>query len=181
MRISKVTTKAGDKGQTTLGDGTTVSKSHIRIECLGQIDELNATIGFACTGCRDDKLVGILQSIQNDLLNFGGELSIPDSNEILLSDDRLVDIENNLKEMNSNLPPLVEFILPGGDDFSSRVHIARTVCRRVERKIVELLEVENRTERWIQYLNRLSDFLFVLSRKIGQETNAVEIPWITKK
>ena len=181
MRISKVTTKAGDKGQTTLGDGTTVSKSHIRIECLGQIDELNATIGFVCTGCRDDKLVGILQSIQNDLLNFGGELSIPDSNEILLSDDRLVDIENNLKEMNSNLPPLVEFILPGGDDFSSRVHIARTVCRRVERKIVELLEVENRTERWIQYLNRLSDFLFVLARFYTHKHEVDESQWDRSK
>ena len=110
-------------------------------------------------------------------MNIGGELSIPDSNEILLSDDRLVDIENNLKEMNSNLPPLVEFILPGGDDFSSRVHIARTVCRRVERKIVELLEVENRTERWIQYLHRLSDFLFVLARFYTYKHEVNESQW----
>jgi len=88
---------------------------------------------------------------------------------------------NNLKEMNSNLPPLVEFILPGGDDFSSRVHIARTVCRRVERKIVELLEVENRTERWIQYLNRLSDFLFVLARFYTYKHEVDESQWDRSK
>ena len=181
MRITKVTTKTGDKGQTALGDGTNVSKSHIRIECLGQLDELSATIGFACVSCKDEKLVGILQTIQNDLLNFGGEVSIPDFNKILLSDDRLIEIENNLKEMNSNLPPLIEFILPGGDDFSSRIHIARVVCRRVERKIVELLETENGTDRWIRYLNRLSDFLFVLARFHTHKHKVDESQWDRSK
>ena len=174
MRISKVTTKTGDKGQTKLGDGSEVSKSHIRIECLGQIDELNSMIGFACSVCKDKNFIKKFKDIQNDLLNLGGEVSLPKTKGNLLSDQRILEIENFINQLNSELPP-------GGDDFSSRVHIARTTCRKVERKIVSLLEIEEGNENWIRYLNRLSDFLFVLVRFYTHKYDIGEIQWNRSK
>ena len=181
MRISKVTTKMGDKGQTKLGDGSEVSKSHIRIECLGQIDELNSMIGFACSVCKNKNFIKKFKDIQNDLLNLGGEVSLPKTKGNLLSDQRILEIENFINQLNSELPPLKEFIIPGGDDFSSRIHIARTTCRKVERKIVSLLETEEGNENWIRYFNRLSDFLFVLVRFYTQKNDIDEIQWNRSK
>ena len=164
MRITKVTTKTGDKGTTSLGDGTKVSKSDLRICCIGEVDELNSFIGLVKSATTDDDLVQDLNTIQNNLLNLGGELSIPDNNLELLKEELIIRLETSIEEMNKKLPPLKDFILPGGDEFSARLHIARSICRRAERKIVELVGKENGRDIWIKYLNRLSDYLFVLAR-----------------
>lgn len=164
MRITKVTTKTGDKGTTSLGDGTKVSKSDLRICCIGEVDELNSFIGLVKSATTEDDLVQDLNTIQNNLLNLGGELSIPDNNLELLKEESIIRLETSIEEMNKKLPPLKDFILPGGDELSARLHIARSVCRRVERKIVELVGKENGQDIWIKYLNRLSDYLFVLAR-----------------
>jgi len=164
MRITKVTTKIGDNGTTSLGDGTKVSKSNIRINCIGEVDELNSFIGHAKIATSDDDFVKELHTIQNNLLNIGGELSIPDKNIELLKVESISHMEKCADKMNQDLPPLKDFILPGEDEFSARLHIARSVCRRVERSIVKIIEKENGRNEWIQYLNRLSDYLFILAR-----------------
>jgi len=164
MRITKVTTKTGDKGTTALGDGTKMSKSDLRICCIGEIDELNSFVGLVKTATADNDLIQELNMIQNNLLNLGGELSIPDNNIELLKKEAISHLENNIQTLNKELPPLKEFILPGGDELSARLHIVRSVSRRTERKIVELVEKESATEIWIKYLNRLSDYFFILAR-----------------
>ncbi|MEE8340861.1 MAG: cob(I)yrinic acid a,c-diamide adenosyltransferase [Candidatus Neomarinimicrobiota bacterium] len=164
MRITKVTTKTGDKGTTALGDGTKMSKSDLRICCIGEIDELNSFVGLVKTAAADNDLIQELNMIQNNLLNLGGELSIPDNNIELLKKEAISHLENSIQTLNKELPPLKEFILPGGDELSARLHIARSVCRRTERKIVELVEKESGPEIWIKYLNRLSDYFFILAR-----------------
>lgn len=177
MRITKVTTKTGDKGTTSLGDGTKVSKSDLRICCIGEVDELNSFIGHAKIATSDEDLVQELNTVQNNLLNLGGELSIPDNNLELLKEESIIRLETSIEEMNKKLPPLKDFILPGGDEFSARLHIARSVCRRVERKIVELIGIENGRDIWIKYLNRLSDYFFVLARYHTIKNNINENQW----
>ncbi len=177
MRITKVTTKVGDKGTTALGDGTKVSKSDLRICCIGEVDELNSFIGHAKIVTSDVGLVQELNTIQNNLLNLGGELSIPDKNLELLQEESISYLETGIEAMNQKLPPLKDFILPGGDEFSARLHIARSVCRRVERKVVELIEMENGRDVWIKYLNRLSDYFFVLARYHTITNNINENQW----
>lgn len=164
MRITKVTTKKGDRGKTQLGDGKTVSKSDLRIKCIGQVDELNSFIGSAKVSCDDNDIRGHLKQIQNHLLNLGGEISIPESNSKILRNESIKFLESLTEEMNANLPPLKEFVLPGEDEFSAKLHLARSVCRRVETMIVELINQESGNSNWIGYLNRLSDFLFVAAR-----------------
>ena len=177
MRITKVTTKIGDKGTTQLGDGTTVSKSTLRISCIGEIDELNSIVGNAKVATPSDKLLEELSIIQNSLLNLGGELSVPNNELDLLKEESIGLLELNIEAMNKTLPPLKEFILPGGDEFSARLHIARSVCRRVERNIVKLVEIEGGQNIWIKYLNRLSDYFFVLARHHDNEVNNPENQW----
>jgi cob(I)alamin adenosyltransferase len=165
MRITKVTTGQGDRGQTALGDGSRVSKTHPRIECLGVIDELNAQLGQVVVTCSSAPLQRDLKQIQNDLFNLGGEVATPETPPELLTDERIVWLEDKLTKMNSTLPPLKEFVLPGGDEFAARLQLARTVCRRAERRVVALLEQESLNQpTWVRYLNRLSDYLFVLAR-----------------
>jgi cob(I)alamin adenosyltransferase len=177
MRITKVTTKTGDNGTTVLGDGSKVSKSDLRISCIGEVDELNSFIGHAKIATSDVDLVQKLNTIQNDLLNLGGELSIPDKNLELLKEESIFHMEAGIDKMNQDLPPLKDFILPGGDEFSARLHISRSVCRRVERKIVKLVEAENGRNVWIKYLNRLSDYFFVLARYYTNKKNIDEEQW----
>lgn len=177
MRITKVTTKTGDGGTTKLGNGKEVSKSDLRIKCIGIIDELNSFIGFAKTASTDNNNVEELINIQNQLLNLGGEVSVPNKEMELINDSAIGKLEAKLAEMNKNLPPLKEFILPGDDEFSARLHLARSVCRRTESNIVELIEKENGNNNWTVYLNRLSDYLFVLSRYRVYKNNIVEKQW----
>ncbi|MFC1786205.1 cob(I)yrinic acid a,c-diamide adenosyltransferase [Candidatus Neomarinimicrobiota bacterium] len=177
MRITKVITKTGDNGTTALGDGTKVSKSDLRVCCIGEVDELNSFIGHAKIVVSDEKLVNELIEIQNNLLNLGGELSIPNNNLELLKEESIIRMENIVEKMNLQLPPLKEFILPGGDELSARLHMARSVCRRVERSIVKLIEEENGRNIWIKYLNRLSDYFFVLARFHTIKNNIIENQW----
>ena len=177
MRISKVTTKSGDKGNTSLGNGERVSKSHPLVVLLGDIDELNSYIGNTITVCKDEDVMDDLQSIQQDLFNIGGEVSLPNSGTILINDSRLDFLEGKIDSFNRSLKPLKEFVLPGGDEFCSRIHIARSVCRRAERSCVEALGVITESNVWLPYLNRLSDYFFVLARFISSEQGSEEILW----
>ena len=177
MRISKVTTKSGDKGNTSLGNGERVSKSHLLINLLGDIDALNSQLGSAISSCKSELISSELESIQQDLFNLGGEISIINSGTILISGDRLDFLEERIDELNQTLKPLKEFIMPGGDEFCSRIHLARAVCRRAERSCVEILDLVKEKNIWLPYLNRLSDYLFILARYVSSEKGSEEILW----
>ena len=176
MRITKVTTKTGDQGDTSLGDGSRVSKDNVCIHCFGSIDELNASIGFAkvlISKSHENDLI----SIQNDLLNIGGELSIPTVEEPLLKEERVGFLEKRIESINKQLPPLEEFIIPGGSEISARLHLARSICRRAERDIISLNNTEKLSTVIIKYVNRLSDYLFVLARLVINKSGEKETQW----
>ena len=180
MRISKVTTKTGDKGQTELSNGQRVSKSHLRIKTMGSIDHLNSIIGWVVS-VTVSNVKRDLKSIQQDLFNIGGELSMPDSKLDLLKNSRIIWLESEIERLNSDLPPLKEFILPGGTELSSRIHIARTECRNVERDLVSLGTEVKLDHNHLVYLNRLSDYLFVLARNIQSGASEPEDHWNYRK
>ena len=177
MRISKVTTKSGDKGNTSLGNGERVSKSHLLINLLGDIDELNSQLGSAISSCKSELISSELESIQQDLFNLGGEISIINSGTILINNDKVEFLEERIDELNQTLKPLKEFIMPGGDEFCSRIHLARAVCRRAERSCVAILDLVKEKNIWLPYLNRLSDYLFVLARYVSSQRGSEEILW----
>ena len=176
MRITKVTTKTGDKGKTSLGDGRLVSKSNERICAFGSIDNLNSYIGWVSV-IATPELLKDLMKIQQDLFNLGGELAIPDVSMNLLNESRLNWLEEKTEMLNNTLPPLNEFILPGGNEFVSRLHLSRTDCRESERYIIALSEEEFVPEMHKKYLNRLSDFLFILARIAKIEKGDDETSW----
>ena len=177
MRISKVTTKSGDRGKTSLGNGERISKSHLIINLLGDIDELNSQIGSAISSSKSSLISSELQSIQQDLFNLGGEISIFNSGTILIDDDKVKFLEERIEDLNQTLKPLKEFIMPGGDEFCSRIHLARAVCRRAERSCVSVLDLVKEKNIWLPYLNRLSDYFFVLARYVSSEQGSEEILW----
>ena len=176
MRITKVTTKTGDKGKTALSDGSRVSKDSLRVHCLGSIDELNASIGFAAVLLPKKPEIDF-KSIQNDLLNIGAEISIPNSEKDFLYQDRIEYLDKKIELINNDLPPLKEFILPGGNDVCSRIHLARSICRRAERDLVSLNNKEQISPEILQYINRLSDYLFVVARSLFRISDSDEIQW----
>ena len=176
MRITKVTTKTGDKGKTALADGSRVSKDSLRVHCLGSIDELNASIGFAAVLLPKKPEIDF-KSIQNDLLNIGAEISIPNSEKDFLDQNRIDYLDKKIELINNDLPPLKEFILPGGNDVCSRIHLARSICRRAERDLVSLNNKENISPEILQYINRLSDYLFVVARLLFRISDSDEIQW----
>jgi cob(I)alamin adenosyltransferase len=176
MRISKVTTKTGDSGETSLGDGCRTSKAHVRIHTLGSVDHLNSIIGWV-KAVAEESINDDLEKIQHDLFNLGGELSTPDLPGPLLSSKRLVWLEQEIEKMNQGLPPLKEFILPGGSELSTRIHIARTECRSAERDLIALSEKEETKDLHKAFLNRLSDYLFVLGRTVYNQDGNQEIQW----
>ena len=177
----KIYTKKGDKGETSLIGGTRVSKHHIRIQAYGTVDELNSFIGLI----RDQEIQEVtkktLLEIQDRLFTMGSLLAAdPKASKMKLPQIKDADIsllENEMDQMNEVLPEMKQFILPGGHTTVSYCHIARCVCRRAERLVIELHEVEKVDEIIIRYLNRLSDYLFVLSRKLSQDLKAPETPW----
>ena len=177
MRISKVSTRKGDKGRTSLGTGERVAKDHPVVEFMGEVDELNSQIGLSIAFCENESLIRELSSIQQDLFNIGGEASLLSSDLNLLKDDRLDFLELNIKKYNENLPPLKEFILPGGNKFCAQLHINRAVSRRVERSCVALSSEGVSVKNWLPYLNRLSDYFFVLARNVSSKKGAKEILW----
>ena len=176
MRITKVTTKTGDKGKTALADGSRVYKDSLRVHCLGSVDELNSSIGFAAV-VRPEKPEIDFNIIQNDLLNIGAEISIPNSDNSFLHQDRIVHLDKEIELINKELPPLREFILPGGNEICSRILLARSICRRTERDLVSLNNKEQISPRVLQYMNRLSDYLFVLARMLIKISESDELQW----
>ena len=177
----KIYTKTGDKGMTSLIGGTKVPKSHLRIEAYGTVDELNSYIGLCRDLLTDETVRRILQEIQDRLFTIGSALACDPIKEpkMQLPDLKETDVqllENEIDRMNESIPPMKNFILPGGHPILSHLHIARCVCRRAERCCVRL-ENEIAEPLIIKYINRLSDYLFVLSRYTGHEMNIAEIPW----
>ena len=176
MRISKVITKSGDEGQTGLADGRRVSKTDIRIQAIGSIDHLNSLLGWAMVEA-GRPVKNDLERVQQDLFNLGGELVMPGIELQLLNAERLQWLEDETKKLNKSLPPLKEFILPGGTELSGRIHIVRTTCRNTERDVVALAETKEDSDLHKVYLNRLSDYLFVLARKVQMDEGTKEIQW----
>jgi len=179
----KIYTKTGDKGATSLIGGTKVLKSHLRIDSYGTVDELNAYIGLIADLVKDDSLVTVLREVQDRLFTIGSSLACdPDKESSLKIPDLkatdVVFLENEMDRMDEQLPMMKSFILPGGHPTVSTIHVARCVCRRAERICVELADTNGFVEPLvIQYLNRLSDYLFVLCRYVGQQLGVQEIPW----
>jgi cob(I)alamin adenosyltransferase len=180
----KIYTKTGDKGETSLIGGTRVAKHHIRIETYGTVDELNSYIGLVSDSFNDKHSKEILKEIQDRLFTIGASLaSDPDKSKMKIPDlkeEDIVLLETEIDKMHEVLPELKHFILPGGNVTASYCHIARCVCRRAERHSVHLSEHEWVEEKVITYLNRLSDYLFVLSRFICFTANAEEVKWIPR-
>ena len=181
MRITKVTTKTGDNGETGLVKNVRLSKDHPRIVAIGEIDHLNSFLGWSISECSDSALRSDLKDIQQDLFNLGGELAMPDIQHLLLKDQRLMFLEQKIEMFTEKLPPLEEFVLPGGIEFSSRLHIARSGCRSAERAIVALYKKEVGITLHIKYLNRLSDYLFSLARWVNLSGGGKDEEWIHEK
>jgi cob(I)alamin adenosyltransferase len=176
-RISKVTTRTGDDGTTGLGDGCRVRKSGLRVQVLGEVDELNSLLGVLLTTKMAEVHRAMLTNIQNALFDLGGELSIPTYRAI--TDAHLLYLDNAIEALNADLPPLKEFILPGGSIAAAHCHVARATARRAERSVVALSEVagEDVSPLTVHYLNRLSDLLFVLARVLNREAGVSDVSW----
>lgn len=188
----KIYTKTGDSGTTALFGGSRVPKHNARIESYGTVDELNSTIGMIRSQEIDENSKKILIQIQNKLFTIGSTLATsPERSKLKSGEERLKIekvneehikmLENEMDSMNASLPDLTHFILPGGNTTVSYCHIARTVCRRAERRATLLNELEGIDPLVIKYLNRLSDYLFVLARKLSKDSDATEIQWIPEK
>ena len=174
-RLSKITTRTGDAGETGLGDGSRVPKDDARIAALGEVDELNSAIGLVLAEEIPVDVRAALLEVQHDLFDLGGELSIPGHS--LLKEEKVAGLESRLEAWNKNLKPLKEFILPGGTRAAAAAHVARTVCRRAERSIVALGRHQVVTTAARQYLNRLSDLLFVAGRVLNRAAGVGDVQW----
>ena len=166
QRLTQIATRTGDDGTTGLGDGTRVAKDHLRVQAMGDVDELNSHLGVLLCEPLPDDVRDLLVRIQHELFNLGGELSIPGYS--LLKAQAVADLDSALAHHNARLPRLAEFILPGGSRSAAIAHVARTVARRAERAVVALAAAEAVNEAPRQYLNRLSDLLFVLARVLNR-------------
>ncbi|MBA2658299.1 MAG: cob(I)yrinic acid a,c-diamide adenosyltransferase [Nitrosospira sp.] len=174
-RLTKIYTRTGDDGTTGLGDGTRSAKESLRIEAIGTVDELNSCLGVLLAETLEEEVRIKLENIQHDLFDLGGDLSIP--GRVSMSEAQVSRLEKELDEYNVTLTALQEFILPGGVRTASLCHVARTVCRRAERCVVRMSRSEAVTPFHIQYLNRLSDFLFVLCRILNRELGVKDVLW----
>src|SRR5437879_6258794 len=174
-RLSKITTRTGDRGDTGLGDGSRVSKDSLRVRALGDLDELNSAIGLVLAEETPPELAEALAQVQHDLFDLGGEISIP--GHALLGDAQVARLEATIESWNAELPALKEFILPGGTRAAAAAHLARTVCRRAERALVALSSSEKVADPARIYLNRLSDLLFVLGRALNREGGRGDVLW----
>ena len=175
-RLSKIYTRTGDDGETGLGDGSRVAKDDPRVEAYGTVDELNSAIGVVLAGGIDDERIErCLTDVQHDLFDLGGELCIP-GHEVI-GDTHTGRLETALDTLNATLPPLKEFILPGGSPAAAHCHLARTICRRAERRVHTLAAREAINPEGIRYLNRLSDLLFVVARVLARADGGAEVLW----
>jgi len=184
-RLTRITTGNGDAGNTTIAGGKVVSKSSLRIDAIGEIDELNAAIGVLVAALKDSEglaqvddytgVLGFCVAVQNELFNIGGELASPNNHYI--SDDAVERLENMGESLNAELPPLKEFVVPGQNLVSAYAHLARCVARRAERSVVKLAGEESVSAQLLIYVNRLSDVLFIISRVLGRQDSTDEPQW----
>ena len=175
MRLTKIYTRTGDDGTTRLGDGTQIGKDSAHMEAIGTVDELNSSIGLVIAMGTPSPVGDFLVQIQHRLFDLGGELSVPGHTAI--NDEHVRQLEQQLDNLNSTLPPLEEFILPGGSRASSACQVARSVCRRAERSLVRLAGQKEVNSSILKYLNRLSDLLFVVARALNQAEGTPETLW----
>jgi cob(I)alamin adenosyltransferase len=174
-RLSKIATRTGDNGTTGLGDGSRTEKNSLRIHAMGDVDELNSHIGVLLCEELPKALREELISIQHDLFDLGGELCIPGYK--MITEEQVARLDALLAKYNADLPPLKDFILPGGSRAASVAHVCRTVCRRAERSIVGLGKTEKINDNPRHYVNRLSDLLFVLSRVLNRFAGGSDVQW----
>jgi len=175
----KIYTKTGDDGTTGVQGGKRISKSNLRIKAYGMIDELNATIGLVISKKFDDDIENLLRDIQNDLFVAGSDLSNPDLTNMKnrITAEMVTNVENNIDRLENELPPIINFILPGGHEVSSLIHISRTIARRAETIVISLNEKEKINDECIKFLNRLSDLLFVIARTVNKKNGFNDIIW----
>ena len=190
MRLDKIYTKVGDKGSTLLATGQRVAKSSLRIEAYGTVDELNAQLGMlrdlSLKELNEHPIITQLFTIQNELFDIGAELaSLPSpqnpSNPCHINMESVERLEQEMDQANENLPPLKNFVLPGGNTLNSQAHICRCICRRAERSTVRLHDEDSVRPEVRIYLNRLSDWLFIMSRLISHELSVPEVLWQQKR
>jgi len=175
-RLSKIYTRTGDDGTTGLGDGTRTPKDSPRVEAYGTVDEANSAIGLVLASDKvPDNVRHCLTEIQHDLFELGGELCIP--GHVAIADSFIVRLENELDRLNADLPPLKDFILPGGGPGTAACHLARTIVRRAERRVATLGRTEPVRGEVLRYLNRLSDLLFVIARVLARAETGEEVLW----
>jgi len=174
-RLSKIYTRTGDDGTTGLGDGSRTPKDSQRVEAYGTIDELNSAIGVLLATCVDESMAELLTDLQHRLFDLGGELCIPGS--VAITAEHVNELETLLDKYNESLPPLKDFILPGGTPAGAACHMARAICRRAERRLCTLAEAEDISADAVHFVNRLSDLLFVLARVINTTGGDNEILW----
>ena len=181
--LSRIYTKTGDGGDTGLGDGTRVAKDHARVEAYGQVDELNAVLGLLAAYCPDAPDSALLRAIQNDLFDVGGDLCVPAADgeqpgaSLRVTAAQAERLEAAIDRHNDHLQPLRSFILPGGTPAAAWLHLARTVCRRAERAVVTLAKADAVNPQVVVYLNRLSDYLFVVAR-VANDGGTGDVLWV---
>ncbi|NIP17682.1 MAG: cob(I)yrinic acid a,c-diamide adenosyltransferase, partial [Xanthomonadales bacterium] len=175
-RLSKIYTRTGDAGTTGLGDGSRVDKDNLRVAAYGTVDELNSAVGFVLACELPDAVRECLVRTQHELFDLGGELCMP--GHTMIPDAYVEQLETDLDAFNADLPPLKDFILPGGTEPAARCHLSRTVCRRAERCVVTLGKEEPVNEASLRYLNRLSDLLFVIARVLARAGGGTEVIWV---
>ena len=174
-RLSKIVTRTGDAGTTGLGDGSRVAKDCLRIDAIGEIDELNSSLGVLLAEELPEPIRAALIGVQHDLFDLGGELCIPGTS--VIGEAHISRLEAHVEQFNASLSPLKEFILPGGTRAAALAHLARTVCRRAERRVVHLANEETVSLLARKYLNRLSDLLFVLGRALNIAGGRTDVLW----
>jgi len=185
----KLYTGIGDKGRTQLFGGQEVPKDHLRVEAYGSVDELNSALGLAAAACDHDDLRGLLIELQSRCFDLGADLATPREGKASgmagkvkrVEQDWVTEVERRIDAISDGLPPIKHFILPGGTELAARLHLARTSCRRAERRLVALKEVENVGEAIPVYLNRVSDLLFACARWANQLEGVADVEWVAKR
>jgi cob(I)alamin adenosyltransferase len=177
-RLTRIATRTGDEGLTSLADGRRIPKTHLRIVALGDVDELNSQLGIVLAHAEGTLAGAVLAQVQHRLFDLGAELAVPGS--LKLGDSDVADLDAELDELNASLPPLREFVLPGGTPAVAHCHLARAVCRRAERALWLLHATEPQNAASLKFLNRLSDLLFVCARTLARHAGAAETLWQPK-
>jgi cob(I)alamin adenosyltransferase len=179
VRLTKIYTRGGDAGETSLGDGSRISKLDLRIAAYGTVDELNAAVGLVLAADCPDEVRGVLTRVQNELFDLGADLSVPLENEerLRVTQEQVDALEQDCDGFNAELPELRSFVLPGGTELAARLHVARTICRRAEREGLAAAGVHDLNPIALAYLNRLSDLLFILARAANAAAGREEPLW----